>query len=459
MISAAAGSDPVAQQIGQSYQNAYGSALAMNQQNYQNILGGYQQTAGRQAQDQAGITAGYGRLSSDVLGGLQGAEAGRRQDIGSAYAQQRGQMNQGMIDRGLGNTTIRSSMERGLGFDEQRAYTDLAGQMAQQRAGYQSQLGLAGLGYEAQAAAARTGQANTQLDWMNSIEAGYPDAQAYGGLLGQRGAAVQGEANRAQAASQFQQLMDQARQNREMQGQQFQQMYGPRQQATAATPAPAAPGVAQRNLGTAYRGGSRPVNQPLPPQAPAPYVAPQRPGGIGAPMPSSGRPGFLPTPRGPQFPLGPQGYQGQFLMPPPQGSSVQGGAGDQDSASMVRSVYGSPANQQLAAQSRLNVQGGQGDWIPGVGQVPGAPRQMPGAAPNPYANPYAQMPGGNPYLGQMPGATTQNQALHNRLAARFNALPQNLPSGQMAPQQQMDFYAYLQAATPWAAPAWQFTGQ
>ena len=50
------------------YNQAYNSALGMNQANYANILKGYQQTAAQQMGSQQGISRGYKNLLDSVLG-------------------------------------------------------------------------------------------------------------------------------------------------------------------------------------------------------------------------------------------------------------------------------------------------------------------------------------------------------------------------------------------------------
>ncbi len=182
------------------YQQSYNSALAQNQANYQNILGGYQQVLGGQVGAQEAIGAGYNQLYNTVLGGLQGSEASRRQEIGDYYAALSGQQAQGLIGRGLGNTTVADSMRRGVAADETKAQTALSNQMAQMMAGYQSQLGQAGLGQSERAAMANSGLSAEQLRWMNSITSAYPNAQQYYDIFQQQGMAGQAAADRSQLA-------------------------------------------------------------------------------------------------------------------------------------------------------------------------------------------------------------------------------------------------------------------
>ncbi len=139
------------------YTSAYQNALNINQQNYNNIMKGYQ------------------GLTSSVLGNIRGIGEAQAQAIEDVYAQQSGGAAQSLISRGLGNTTVANSVQRGLVLDREKAKTGLANQLAQLYAGYQSQLGL------------------SQLGFMNSVSAPYPNPAAYADLLRQRGMVQQGK--------------------------------------------------------------------------------------------------------------------------------------------------------------------------------------------------------------------------------------------------------------------------
>lgn len=173
--------------LAQQYQTGYQNALAQNQAMYNNIMQGYQTTAQNQGAAQQNIGAGYGSLYNNVLGTIAGVGQAQQQAINDAYAQQAGQTQQNVTDRGLGNTTVSDSLQRGLFYDKQKADVNLANQMAQLSAGYQSQLGLAGLGYANEANMQNTGLANQQLGFMNSVTAKYPNPQDYYNLFTQSG--------------------------------------------------------------------------------------------------------------------------------------------------------------------------------------------------------------------------------------------------------------------------------
>ncbi len=85
------------------------------------------------------------------------------------------------MNAGLGNTTVTSSVSRGLMYDRTKAENALAEQIAQLKAGYMSQIGLAGLGYRGQAIQADTGVGLAQAGYQGSY------SQA---LLGMAGGAM-----------------------------------------------------------------------------------------------------------------------------------------------------------------------------------------------------------------------------------------------------------------------------
>lgn len=241
------------------YQSAYQAALAQNQQLYQNVLAGYRDTAAQQRREQTPLTqgyadlqktiddrygslshdygvragwahdalargtenimAGYDRLNAAVMGDINSVGGAQRQSIADQYARAGGQAAQQLVTAGLGNTTVRSAVQRGLTLDEAKAYTDLADRLAQLRAAHAEatrlpqlafweratsgtadllnrqaefragldqsaasaygQYGLAGLGYQAGALQDRTGLEQAYLGYAGSPTIGYPDPAPY----------------------------------------------------------------------------------------------------------------------------------------------------------------------------------------------------------------------------------------------------------------------------------------
>lgn len=174
--------------LASNYKGAYDSALAMNQTNYNNIMGGYNQLLADQQAQQGRVSAGYTSLYNNVLNTIQGTQQANATAIADEYARQGGMQAQGLINRGLGNTTVQNSVQRGIVNDRDKALTNNQNQFAQLQANYMSQLGLSGLAYDAQAQQQNSRMAEQQLQFMNSVSAAYPAAGLYA-QLAQQGAA------------------------------------------------------------------------------------------------------------------------------------------------------------------------------------------------------------------------------------------------------------------------------
>lgn len=173
---------------GGDYASAYASSLAMNQANYNNVLSGYQQLGQQQQAAQHQVSVGYDNLQSGVLGSIQGIDRSQRQAIADQYAKNIGQQSQQLISRGLGNSTVQSSVERGLLFDKTKSDIALTNATQGLNAQYMNQTGMAALQYQDQANRNNVGLASQQLQFMNSVQAGYPDARAFAELARMKGA-------------------------------------------------------------------------------------------------------------------------------------------------------------------------------------------------------------------------------------------------------------------------------
>lgn len=167
-----AGPAGLAMQYGLSYNNA----LSANQQNYNNILGGYQTVL-----DNVGKTLGQD--------GGWGVAAPAAQEIADLYAKQSGGAMQNSISRGIGNTTAAAAMQRGAAYDADKAYAVLGAQLADKYAQYQAGIG------------------QNQLNFMNNVQIPYPDGAEYSSLYQQYGNAQQTAAQMAQQMALSQQQM------------------------------------------------------------------------------------------------------------------------------------------------------------------------------------------------------------------------------------------------------------
>lgn len=116
-------------------------------QAYQNVLSGMQQGYGALSQN---VLGGYGSLLAQGMTNAANYGLTEQAKIQNAYLQQRSQQDQGLLDRGLGNTTIQNSVNTGLLQNEQLNLTNAREQAAGLRNQTLAQFGLPLYGAEAQ---------------------------------------------------------------------------------------------------------------------------------------------------------------------------------------------------------------------------------------------------------------------------------------------------------------------
>jgi hypothetical protein len=167
--------------------NVYNQTLGLNQQNYQNILGAYSGGQQNLSANLPAIYQGYGDLQKQIAGTLgQGGDWGvatpGAQAIAREFAKTQGNTQQQLINSGLGNTTVLGNLSNQNTLMAGQAYGGLAAQLAQTYAGYQSQLGMAGLGARMQGLGMQTGLSQAQ----GSTLGGYHFANTAGNLTGQQ---------------------------------------------------------------------------------------------------------------------------------------------------------------------------------------------------------------------------------------------------------------------------------
>lgn len=267
----------------------YSQLLGLNQQNYGNVLNAYQQGQGNLGQQLPGIYGGYGAVQGQVentlgmgqvLGqnGNWGVAAPAAQAIGQAYQQNQANTTQQMTNAGLGNTTVGANLQNQNTLGAAQAYGGLGAQLAQTAAGYQAQIGQAGLGARMQGLQAQTGLYGDQ----GKALAGYNFQNTAGALSGQY----------TNSSSQSQQ-------------QQQQQSQGGQQVNPNANPATSGNGAQAPNLGG---GGYPPGPTSFTPGASGTTSSAPAPGSAYSPGFSSG-----------SGPLNSSGY--------PQTTGIQGDAG------------------------------------------------------------------------------------------------------------------------------------
>ena len=142
------------------YYTAYGNANRLNQQMYANQL------------------AGWNQLSQNVLANLQGSDAARKMNISDQYAMASSKGMQGLISRGLGNSTIQNAVRSGFLRDKSNSDTESSAQTARDYANFQSNLG------------------TNMLGWMNTVRADYPRYDEYNRFNQQQGAVDAANRNR-----------------------------------------------------------------------------------------------------------------------------------------------------------------------------------------------------------------------------------------------------------------------
>lgn len=151
-----AGQQYLANQAAQSqYQqqsaNTYRTELANAQRDYSNLVNSYQRQLGLIDASNQSIQSAYTQLLNQLIGGVAGTEGPARQAIYDDYLRNLGRQGQDLVSRGLTNTTVKDSVERGVLSDKWRRDNELSASMAQLVANYESQIGLAGLGAQREA--------------------------------------------------------------------------------------------------------------------------------------------------------------------------------------------------------------------------------------------------------------------------------------------------------------------
>lgn len=176
----------------------YKELLGINQQHYGNVMNAYQSGQNTLARQLPGIYQGYGQLSGDVMNtlgmgqvlgqnGNWGVAGPAAQAIKDQFEQMRGQTTQDLTSRGLGNTTAVSNAQNQNALFAAKAYGGLGAQLAQTAAGFQSQIGMGGLGAQMQGLGLQTGLTQSALgplgqqfsNTAGSLTGQYSASQAY----------------------------------------------------------------------------------------------------------------------------------------------------------------------------------------------------------------------------------------------------------------------------------------
>lgn len=164
----------------------YNQLLGLNAQNYQNTINAYLSGQNNINNNLNNILGGYGNLYSGIkntlgVGGegwgvaLPGANA-----IEEQSAKARGDIRQGLINSGLGNSTVAAAMQNQNMLTTQRAYGELAANLANTAAGYAAKIGLE----QQQAAMQGLGMQSSLSEAMGRTLGGYTFSNTAGPLYG-----------------------------------------------------------------------------------------------------------------------------------------------------------------------------------------------------------------------------------------------------------------------------------
>lgn len=199
-VRAGSGSTASASAVLPDMMNVYNQLLGLNMQNYNSMMGQYTQAQNNLSSGLAGLSGAYSNLYGGIRdtlgvgGGGWGVAQPGANAIEESFAQARGNITQGMINQGLGNSTVAAALQNQQALMSARAYGELGAQLANTAAGYAAQIGLAqanayqqGLGMQAQLAGQHLGNMaqyrfqNTAGDLTGQFSAGQASMQGGGG--------------------------------------------------------------------------------------------------------------------------------------------------------------------------------------------------------------------------------------------------------------------------------------
>lgn len=189
----------------------YNQLLGINQGHYGNVMNAYQGQLQNNQSQLPGIYGGYGQLGGDVMNtlgmgqvlgqnGNWGVAGPAAQAIGNTYQQQVGTNAQNMTNAGLGNTTVGANANNQAAQAAALSYGQLGSQLADKAAGYQSQIGQAGLAARMQGLGMQTGLTSSALNPLGSQL-----SNTAGSLTGSFGSSQSQQSSQQQAQNRNQQ--------------------------------------------------------------------------------------------------------------------------------------------------------------------------------------------------------------------------------------------------------------
>lgn len=159
--------DPVIQDMFGSY----GDWVNQANSRYASVLSGYSNAMQNYQAGTQRINKGY----LDTIANQKGVGQAQNWGLQTQYQKQLGQQQQGLVSRGLGNSTLLNSAQRGSGYELANSQLQLGDQMQQRIIGQQNQR----LGYLGDAQKHMAGMAGTYAELANQPPAGYPLTGGY----------------------------------------------------------------------------------------------------------------------------------------------------------------------------------------------------------------------------------------------------------------------------------------
>ncbi len=123
-----------------------------------------------------GLWQGYLGLNKKIQGKLAGSNKANLMDLADQFTAMSGQISQGMIDAGLGNTSAQLSMQRGVAADYAKEKTRSNNQFAQLQATMMGNVMLPALAARERGIDALTGIRQSGLQFISSMTPEAPDA-------------------------------------------------------------------------------------------------------------------------------------------------------------------------------------------------------------------------------------------------------------------------------------------
>ena len=184
-------------------------AEAKDAQQYKSALGSYSLIQQQQKKGSEALGRQYQDRLKSAMAQLQGLGQAERADIGQVYQQRMSQADQGLTSRGLGNTTVRANVQRGMAAGEAQDVGRLNERLRNQQLGVYTSLSGEALGSQAQQDVQRTNLLSQIAGAKLAYRSDRPGYGTVGQLLGQK---AQIDQDNVRIASENQRLAYQARQ-------------------------------------------------------------------------------------------------------------------------------------------------------------------------------------------------------------------------------------------------------